>query len=423
MGGNILKKWFFRALCIYFLYILAIGWYLFFKEKGFIPAGFEGTVADPQTFMNPRQLELSNEYSTIKNFIFFLVKPFEWLIFLFVLIFGLSRQFRTWSENSSKSSILRISIYVFWLSLFTTIIQFPINWIQYTLSKSYGVAASSFPIWMKDLLIDFWINYLLMIIVAGVMFFLIRKSPKRWWLYTWLLSVPFSVFIMFLQPVIIAPLYNDFYPLKDKALEEKILRMAEQAGVPANHVYEVNMSEKTNALNAYVTGIGSNSRIVLWDTTLNKLNDDEVLFVMAHEIAHYVKKHIYIGMAGYLLISLLGLYLTSRIYDYVVNRWKDQFGIDGKKDIAALPLILLIFSILSFASSPFSNAVSRYQEHAADAYAINMTEDKDAAISAFQKLTVTGLSQVHPPTLVKIFRYGHPTMLERLIYLEEYKIK
>ena len=107
---------------------------------------------------------------------------------------------------------------------------------------------------------------------------------------------PFTIFMMFVQPVLIDPLYNDFYPLKDKALEEQILSLADRANIPAEHVFEVDMSEKTNSLNAYVTGVGSNSRIVLWDTTLEKLTDKEILFVMAHEMAHYVEKHIYIGI-------------------------------------------------------------------------------------------------------------------------------
>lgn len=108
-------------------------------------------------------------------------------------------------------------------------------------------------------------------------------------------------------------IFIDFSPLQDKALETKILSLAQQAEIPSEHVYEVNMSEKTNALNAYVTGIGGNSRIVLWDTTLNRLTDEEILFIMAHEMGHYVKKDIYIGIAGYLLMTLIGLWLIAKL--------------------------------------------------------------------------------------------------------------
>lgn len=178
---------------------------------------------------------------------------------------------------------------------------------------------------------------------------------------------------MFIQPVVIAPLYNDFYPLKNKELETKILSLAEQANIPAEHVFEVNMAEKTNALNAYVTGVGSNSRIVLWDTTLNRLSDKEILFIMAHEMGHYVEKHIYFGMVGYIFMTLIGLWLTSRIMAWIISRYGKVLKIKKINDISSLPLFLLITSVLLFASSPLSNYFSRYQESRADQYAIELT--------------------------------------------------
>ena len=201
------------------------------------------------------------------------------------------------------------------------------------------------------------------------------------------------------------------------------MELAEQADIPAEHVFEVDKSEKTNALNAYVTGIGSNSRIVLWDTTLNRLSDDQILFIMAHEIAHYVEKHLYIGISGYLLLSLAGLYIAAKLMGYVVKRWGEPLKITAVNHLSSLPLLLLILSLLSFAASPFTNWASRYQEERADRFAIEMTDNPDAAIEAFQELTRAGLSQVNPPLLVKIFRYGHPTMLERISMIEEYELE
>ncbi len=148
----------------------------------------------------------------------------------------------------------------------------------------------------------------------------------------------YPVFV-FLRPVVIDPLYNDFYPLKDKELESKILSLADKADIPASHVYEVNMSEKTNALNAYVTGIGSNKRIVLWDTTLNKLKDREILFIMGHEMGHYVMKHVYIGLAGYLLLSLAGFYIIDKLYKRLSKFFGRMLHIKGPEDLAALPLL------------------------------------------------------------------------------------
>ncbi|UII56914.1 M48 family metallopeptidase [Cytobacillus spongiae] len=416
------KIGFYGALA-FIIYGLFIYWYLFYFANTSLPFEYEGSKADPATFLNARELELSEEYSKVRNMLFFLSTPFEWIFYLFILLFGLSKAFKRWAEQSSKFKIIQTAIYLVWLSFFAFVATFPLSYISFSISKSYNISTQTFTSWMKDELIDFWVNYGTMFLIVSVLYWLMKKSSKRWWLYAWLLSVPFTLFMMFIQPVVIDPLYNDFYPLKDKQLETKILELASEANIPAKHVFEVNMAEKTNALNAYVTGVGSNSRIVLWDTTLNRLTDDQILFIMAHEMAHYVEKHIYFGIAGYLLLSLVGLYITYRLMHYIINRWGAAFKIPAVEDIRSLPLFFIIISMLLFISSPLSNLVSRYEEKRADHYAIHMTNDLKAAIDTFQELTRAGLSQVNPPLLVKIFRYGHPTMLERISMVEEYEIQ
>lgn len=423
-GGQIVtRKIGIYGVLAFIIYGLFFYWYLYYFADTSLSFEYEGSKADPATFLNGKELMLSEEYSKIRNLLFFISSPLEWLIYLFILIAGLSGAFKKWAGQATRYKIVQIAIYLFWLNVFAFVATFPLSYLSHSLSKMYNISTQTFPSWMKDELIDFWINLGVMIIIVPVLYWLINKSKQRWWLYAWLLSIPFTLFVMFLQPVIIDPLYNDFYPLKDKQLEAKILKLASEANIPADHVFEVNMAEKTNALNAYVTGIGSNSRIVLWDTTLNRLNDDQILFIMAHEMAHYVEKHIYIGIAGYLLLSLVGLYLTARIMNYVVSRWGNALKVTSINDIRSLPLFLLVISMLLFAADPVTNLVSRYQEARADQYAIEMTDNSEAAIKTFQELTRAGLSQVNPPLLVKIFRYGHPTMLERISMLEEYEIE
>ncbi len=409
------------SLLFYTVYVLVMAWYLFYGADTSIPTEFKGTAADPATFLNEKELILSEEYSTIRNLLFFINLPFDWLLYFLILALGVSVKFGNWSTATSRITVVQTAIYLFWLSLLVSILSFPLRWIGYTLSKNYQITTQPFQNWMKDVVIGFWVDYAIMFIIVTVLFWLIRKSEKRWWFYAWLCSVPFSLFLMFLQPVIIDPLYNDFYPLKDKELEAKILDLADTANIPAEHVYEVNMSEKTNALNAYVTGIGSNSRIVLWDTTLERLNDDEILFIMAHEMAHYVKKHIYVGIAGYLLMTLLGLFLVNKLIHVLIRRFGRTLKVSSIRDITVLPLFLLIISVFTVVASPVENAVSRYQEKSADTYAINLTQNHEAAVLTFQELTRAGLSQVHPPYLVKLFRYGHPTMLERITYIETFQ--
>ncbi|MFX3625203.1 MAG: M48 family metallopeptidase [Ectobacillus sp.] len=411
------------SLLLYICFGLFIYWYLFYGTNAAIPAPYKGSSADPNTFMNARELALSQDFSRIKYLLYFLSTPFEWIVLLFVLVLGVSSRFEKWAKETTNMRFGQIGIYLFYLSLLTTAFALPFEWISYQVSKAYEISTQTASGWIKDQVIDFWVNFAIMLIIAPVLLWLMKRNEKRWWLYAWALSVPFTIFLTFIQPVFIDPLYNDFTPLQNKQLEQKILALADKADIPAEHVYEVNMSEKTNALNAYVTGIGSNSRIVLWDTTFNKLSENEILFIMAHEMAHYVMKHIYWGVGAYILLSLIGLYIISRVLNVAIKRWGNVLRIQSIASFSVLPLFFLVSSVLSFAISPATNYVSRIEERAADNYAMEMTKDNEAAVATFQNLSKTSLSQVNPPALVKFFLYTHPTILERINYLEEYEKK
>lgn len=397
--------------------------YIFNWADTTIPSGYEGSASDPATFMNDKELLISEEFSKIKNALYFLSTPYEWLLLFVLLALGLSKKFQDWAKGTVRFRPLQVFIYLFWLTLFTSVLSFPFKLFGHNISKDYGISVQPFNSWMKDYMLDFWINYFLTGIIVLVLYSLMRKSPKRWWLYGWLLSIPFTLFLTFIQPVFIDPLYNDFYPLKDKELETEILAIADKAGIPAEHVYEVNMSEKTNAMNAYVTGIGDNSRIVLWDTTLNKLKDDEVLFIMAHEMGHYVKKHVFFGVISYTIVSLIGFYLIYRLMNVIISRQGHRFNIQDSKEVATIPLFFLLLSVLSFLFAPISNTVSRAHEIQADTYAVDLTKNPHAAVGSFQQLTRSNLSEVNPPFIVKLFRYTHPPMVERIHYLDNYELK
>ncbi|WP_459500687.1 M48 family metallopeptidase [Bacillus sp. C1] len=409
------------SLFLYVGFALFIYWYLFGWNHEVIPSMYKGTSADPETFMNAKELTLSQDYSRVKNLLFFLATPLEWIILLFVLVLGISSRFETWSKETTKVRVIQVAIYLFYLSLLTTALALPLGWVGHQISIDYGISTQTTASWIKDHVIDFWVNYITMLLIVSVLLWLIHKFPKRWWLAGWALSVPFTIFLTFVQPVLIDPLYNDFSTLQNKELEEKILAIADRADIPAEHVYEVNMSEKTNALNAYVTGIGLNSRIVLWNTTLEQLKDKEILFIMAHEMGHYVMKHIYWGVASYIVLSFVGMYVISRIINMCLRKWGDTLRLSKKACFSILPLFLLISSVLSFAVSPLSNYVSRIEERAADQYALDMTKDGKSGVKTFQYLSKTSLSQVNPPALVKFFLYTHPPIFERIHVFEEYE--
>ncbi|MFD1019506.1 M48 family metallopeptidase [Thalassobacillus hwangdonensis] len=415
------KRFVIWAGLLFAIYATLMGFYLLSWADFGVPDALKGTGADPATFMSERELELSAAYSRYQVFVSFVAMPYEWIIYIGVLVFGASALFRNTSEKVSRFTSIQVPIYVLFLSILTWVLTFPIDFAHRWFSVEYGISNQTFSGWMRDQMISFWLSTLITALLITALYLLIRKFPKRWWLFAWMGLIPFLIFMMYIQPVVIDPLYNDFYELQDKELETKILALADEADIPAERVYEVNMSEKTNAMNAYVNGIGDNLRIVLWDTTLNGLEDREVLFIMAHEIGHYVMNHLYWNLFGAIASSLVLLYLGYRLIHVVLRKWGDAWGVRGIDDIASLPALLLVVSLLSFVSTPAELAISRNAEKAADTYAIEMLEDKEAAVGSFQKLAVNGLSDVNPPALVKFFQYGHPTLMERIKMLENYE--
>ena len=411
-------KWGLQAILLFGVYAFALYVYLFHYESSGVPAALQGTVADPSTFMTEREVLLSENYSKIRNFIFLLTKPLEWFIFFFVLLMGLSRVFERWSSRPSKWAIIQIPIYVFLLSLFMFFVMLPIRYFSYIVSVNYGISIQSVQQWFVGVALDFCIDFIPTLLMVSILYFFIRKARERWWIYVWLVTIPVTLFFAYIQPVIIEPIFNDFSAIEDKELEQKILALADEADIPANRVYEVKMADQTNAMNAYVSGIGKNTQIVLWDTTLANLSDEEILFVMAHEMGHYAHKDIYKDLTIDFGISFFIYWLIAKLMKNIIQKNGPVLNIKRMEGIHSLPLYLLLSSILFFAVSPLYTAISRHQEIKADNYAIELVEDEGAGISTFQALAKSNLNEANPPIIVKWFRYSHPPLVDRINNLE-----
>lgn len=396
------------------IYLCIIFVYLFFLYEATVPSHYIGTAADPGVFLSEQEFAQAEQYGKIRNFLFLLEVPLEWIFYFLLFFYGIAARWESRARKISRWRVIRYAIVTFFFSLTSFVVFFPIRFARYYFSQQYGISVQSFPSWLKDRGIDFLLSWLVLFLIVAIFYWLIRKSERRWWFYAWLLAIPVALFMMFIQPVLIDPLYNEFSPLKNEVLEQKILHLAEESGVPADRVYEVSISGKTNAFNAYVTGVGSSARIVLWDTTLERLEEDEILFIMAHEIAHYVEKHVYIGMAAYLLLGLVLLFCLNTLLQIMQKKgWIPTY-----RSMATFPLILLIFSMLTFVARPLENAFSRHLEWRADRYAIELTENVDAGISAFQKMARAGLSETYPPVIIKWLRYTHPPIADRITYIQ-----
>lgn len=370
----------------------------------------------------PTPSEKAMRYYRSGNVLWFVNLFWGLLIPALFLFTGFSAKIRDWAQRLGRKWFLVIGLYLIIFTLINFLIDFPLSYYQgFVRQHSYELSNQTFGKWFGD-----EIKSLLVGLIGGVLFLwvpylLLKKSPRRWWLYTSLLMIPFLFFVMLISPVWIDPLFNQFGPMQDKALEAKILALADKAGIEGGRVYEVNKSVDTKAVNAYVTGFMNTKRIVLWDTIIAKLNEQELLFVMGHEMGHYVLGHVIKGILFFSIIILLTLYAAYRVAGAVIEKYKQRFGFDQLSDIASLPLILLLVSIFSLVITPLAMTFTRYQEHESDRFGLEITQANRPAAMAFVKLQQENLGNPRPGLLYKLWRASHPTLGERIDFCNAYR--
>lgn len=341
------------------------------------------------------------------------------LIFLFT---GLSGIIGRLARRLGRKTFFTISIYFVAVSVLLNVVDLPLSYYEgYVRPHAYGLSNQTLAKWLTDGLIELAVSLVAGVLLMWIPFVLLRRSPRRWWFYTWLVLQPVMLFFMLIEPIFVAPLFNDFGPMQDKRMEANILELADRAGIDGGRVFEVNKSVDTSAVNAYVAGFGQSKRIVIWDTLLQKLDDKEVLFIMGHEMGHYVLGHIVRGIVLASVFSFFGLYFVHRTATWVLGKYRRRFGFDALHDVAALPLLTLLLGLFAFASSPLLLAVSRYQEHEADRFGLEITRENHAAASSFVKIQVENLGNPRPGPLYVFFRATHPTLGSRVDFCNAYR--
>jgi len=340
-------------------------------------------------------------------------------LFLFT---GFSSRIRDWAKRIGKWWFFTIGFYFAIFLIINFVIDLPLSYYQgFARQHAYGLSNQTLGKWFGD-----EIKGLLIGLVAGFLFLwipylLLKKSPRRWWLYTGLLAVPFIILMILVQPVWIDPLFNNFGPMKNKELEARILELSHRAGIEGGRVYEVDKSEDTNALNAYVTGFGATKRIVLWDTIIAKLDQDELLFVMGHEMGHYVLGHVWKSIIFFSLLIMATLYAIHRTAGWLIDKFHRRFGFTELSDVASLPLIILLFSVYFLIITPVALAFSRHNEHEADRFGLEITRNNHAAAMAFVKLQQENLGVPRPNVLIKLWQASHPPLGERIDFANQYR--
>ncbi|MBU5483882.1 M48 family metallopeptidase [Clostridium sp. MSJ-11] len=337
------------------------------------------------------------------------------------ILSGLSRKLSEFVKRISRNYIIQLALFFIFFTLISCIITFPLDYYRgFVHRHNFGLSNQTFYKWFSNYLKGFTINTLITSIFIWVPYFIINKSPKRWWLYNGLLSIPVLMFVTFISPMYIDPLFNQYTPIQNKDLQTKIEEQLKIADISNSKVYQVNKSVDTKEMNAYMTGVFNSKRIVLWDTTINNLTQGETLSITAHEIGHYVMgdvwKSIVLGGALFTLV----LYLVNKSLLWILHKWRDILGVRRIVDVGAMPLIILLLNIFLFLANPITNTYSRYVEREADRYALELTKDNSSVITSTIKLHENSLSLPKVSKIYEVWYYSHPSYYDRVIFAKEY---
>jgi STE24 endopeptidase len=368
-------------------------------------------------------------YSRVGYTLYFTSYFLEALALLLILRLGIAAKFRDIAESVSDKKWIQCLVFVPLLVLTIDAVDLPVRIYWHVLSLRYEQSIQRWGSWLVDWAKAEALSLGLAILLVLLLYIAMRKSPRRWWFYFWLAAIPLLLFFLFISPWFIDPLFDHFEPLANEhpQLVSSIANLTNRAGVPipAERIFLMKASEKTNAINAYVTGIGASKRVVIWDTTIRKTTSDEALFIVGHELGHYVLGHVTSGFVFFAVALLAALYVMFRALHFALHRWSAEWKIYGPEDWASLALLLLILQILSFVSSPVVNGFSRMQEHAADVYGLEIihgvvANSAEVAAREFQVLGEVDLSDPNPPAFITFWLYSHPPLAERLVFAHSY---
>lgn len=338
---------------------------------------------------------------------------------------GLSGRLRSLAQRVAPPRLGPVLPYMVLSTLLSTLSSLPLSYYSgWVVEHRYGLSNQSRLAWLGDELKGLAVGIAIGAPLMQGAYWLLGRFRQSWWLILSALTVPLSILFANLAPVLLMPLFNRFEPLRDRALARRIMDLAEQQGVHVSDVLQMDMSRQTKKANAFFTGVGNTKRIVLGDTLLDEFTPDEVEVVLAHELGHQVHRDIWKMIALSAPTTVLGLYAAHRLAPVLIRRFGQRWGLDlsqGLADVAALPLLTLVAGLALQLVTPLLNALSRRTvEHPADRYALELTHNPDAFISAMQKLGRMNLANPHPHPVVKWLMYSHPTLRERIEFARRY---
>jgi len=340
------------------------------------------------------------------------------LLLVVLVLTGWSGTLRDAARSlAGDSFFFTVICYVILLALLSEVLQLPLAFYQgVTLERRYGLSTQTTGSWWRDHFKAGGLALVFGLFGALIVWSLLRWAPVYWWLIA---AATFSVILIVvaqLAPVLLFPLFYEFKPLDRPSLVQRLVALADRAGAQVLGVFELRLSDRTRKANAALAGIGRTRRILLSDTLLSDHSDDEIEVILAHELAHHVHRDIWKGIGLETALMTLGFYLADR----VLRAFAGSLGLQGKSDIAGLPLLLLTGGAVSVALLPLANAFSRAHERRADRYALEMTKNAGAFVTAMKRLAVQNLAEERPSRLVEMLFHSHPSMSSRIAAAQEW---
>jgi STE24 endopeptidase len=292
-------------------------------------------------------------------------------------------------------------------------VTLPLAAVRHDRAFDVGLSTQTWGPWLADVAKSTAVDAVFAGIGGLLALALIRRFRRNWWLPAAGVVALFGVVTIWLFPVVIDPIFNKFEPLKPGALRTNVLALADEAGVKVGEVYRVDASRRTTGLNAYVVGLGSTKRVVLYDNLIDDVPQDQVLQVVAHELGHQKHRDLLRGLAWLAVVAPAATFLVQRLAEAIGRR--EGLGDPDRKPLpAALPAIVLSLALVSFAFGIVSNVMSRRVEARADSFSLDLTKDPAAHVALERRLALQNVSDPDPPAWLQSLFGTHPTTVERI---------
>ena len=372
------------------------------------------------TIIDPEKQRQAKQYARVHRRLWVVETAAGAVYLLAWLFFGWARALAAWLKTITSNDWLLVLGFFVVFGGIAFILELPLDYYSgFTLPHRFGQSNQDLRGWVVDQLKGLLINVPIGLVVLELVYLALRLAGPWWWLWTVAGMLVFTVLLTNLAPILIMPLFNKFVPLGDEHAElaARLMKLAERAHTKVRGVFKFDMSKRTKAANAALTGLGNSRRIVLGDTLINEFTPDEIESVLAHELGHQVHRDIPILIAFSTLMTLVGLYLASLALTWASG----YFHFSGPADIAGLPALGIVVGAFGLVTQPLGNLVSRWREHLADEYSLQSVGKPEAFASAFVRLANQNLGELDPEKWVVFIFYDHPPLGERIKMAEQWK--